>query len=122
MSTLAQSVDRWSRIAGLEGPLDLESGSSKNGAKNAEARAAPPADAKSCTQAKPGITNLPIERIADAVDRQADRAAGRHRQGGVGAASGLLGGNSADAAGPAGGDGDVAESRSKNLLSRVNRL
>jgi hypothetical protein len=40
----------------------------KNGAKNAEAGAALPADPKSCAQAKPGLTNLPIERIGDVVD------------------------------------------------------
>jgi hypothetical protein len=34
---------------------------------NAEARAALPADAKTCTQAKPGLTNLPIEQIDNVV-------------------------------------------------------
>jgi hypothetical protein len=40
----------------------------RNGVKNAEATAALPADAKSCGEPKPGLTNLPIERIGDAVD------------------------------------------------------
>jgi hypothetical protein len=39
----------------------------KHSANNAEANAALPADAKACGQAKPGLTNLPIERIGDAV-------------------------------------------------------
>ena len=34
---------------------------------NAEARAALPADAKSCTEAKPGLTNLPIEQIDEVI-------------------------------------------------------
>lgn len=40
----------------------------KRTASNAEARAALPADAKACAQPKPGLTNLPIERIGDTVD------------------------------------------------------
>jgi hypothetical protein len=40
----------------------------KQGAASAEAKAALPADAKSCSEAKPGLTNLPIERIGDAVN------------------------------------------------------
>jgi hypothetical protein len=36
-------------------------------ANNAEASAALPADPKSCTEAKPGLANLPIEKIADVV-------------------------------------------------------
>jgi hypothetical protein len=41
------------------GPKRLES--------NAETKAALPQDAKSCTEAKPGLANLPIEKIEDAV-------------------------------------------------------
>ncbi len=47
----------------------------KRMANNAEANAALPQDAKSCTEAKPGLANLPIEKIADVVkptDAQAD--------------------------------------------------
>jgi len=40
----------------------------KKGATSAEASAALPADAKACGEAKPGLTNLPIERIGDAID------------------------------------------------------
>ena len=36
-------------------------------ANNAEASAALPADPKSCAEAKPGLANLPIEKIADVV-------------------------------------------------------
>ena len=36
-------------------------------ATNAEANAALPQDSKSCTEAKPGLANLPIEKIADVV-------------------------------------------------------
>ncbi len=39
----------------------------KNIANNAEANAALPQDAKSCAEAKPGLANLPIEKIADVV-------------------------------------------------------
>ncbi len=41
---------------------------------SAEARAALPADAKSCAEAKPGLTNLPIEQI-DAVVNPSDEQA-----------------------------------------------
>ncbi|HXX25880.1 MAG TPA: Spy/CpxP family protein refolding chaperone [Pseudolabrys sp.] len=37
-------------------------------ANNAEAKAALPTDAKACSEAKPGLTNLPIERISESVD------------------------------------------------------
>jgi hypothetical protein len=40
----------------------------KSTANNAEAKAALPANAKACSDAKPGLTNLPIERIGDAVE------------------------------------------------------
>ena len=36
-------------------------------ATNAEANAALPQDSKSCSEAKPGLANLPIEKIADVV-------------------------------------------------------
>jgi hypothetical protein len=36
-------------------------------ANNAEANAALPADPKTCAEAKPGLANLPIEKIADVV-------------------------------------------------------
>ena len=39
----------------------------KHTANNAEANAALPHDTKSCTEAKPGLANLPIEKIADVV-------------------------------------------------------
>jgi hypothetical protein len=40
----------------------------KQTANNREATAALPADTKSCSDAKPGLTNLPIERIGESVD------------------------------------------------------
>jgi hypothetical protein len=40
----------------------------KHAANNAEANAALPQDAKSCTEAKPGLATLPIEKIADVVN------------------------------------------------------
>jgi len=39
----------------------------KHLATNAEANAALPQDSKSCSEAKPGLANLPIEKIADVV-------------------------------------------------------
>jgi LTXXQ motif family protein len=39
----------------------------KRSANNAETTAALPQDAKSCSEAKPGLANLPIEKIADVV-------------------------------------------------------
>ena len=39
----------------------------KQPANNAETTAALPADSNACTEAKPGLTNLPIERIGDAI-------------------------------------------------------
>jgi hypothetical protein len=39
----------------------------KQSANNAEANAALPRDAKTCGEAKPGLANLPIEKIADVV-------------------------------------------------------
>jgi len=47
----------------------------KQTANNPEATAALPADSKSCSEAKPGLTNLPIERIGDAVDPSDDQEA-----------------------------------------------
>jgi ABC-type transporter MlaC component len=47
----------------------------KRPATNAEANAALPQDAKACSEAKPGLANLPIEKIDDVVkptDAQAD--------------------------------------------------
>ncbi len=40
----------------------------KHPANNAETTAALPADNNTCTEAKPGLTNLPIERIGDVID------------------------------------------------------
>lgn len=40
----------------------------KHPANNVETTAALPADSKSCSEPKPGLTNLPIERIGDAVN------------------------------------------------------
>lgn len=48
---------------------------------NAEVRAALPDQAKACAQAKPGLTNLPIERIEDVVDPTADQQAALDRLG-----------------------------------------
>ena len=48
---------------------------------NAEARAALPDQAKACAQAKPGLTNLPIERIEDVVNPTDDQRAALDRLG-----------------------------------------
>ncbi|MGH6684168.1 MAG: Spy/CpxP family protein refolding chaperone [Pseudolabrys sp.] len=48
----------------------------KQTANNAEASAALPQDAKSCTEAKPGLANLPIEKIADIVKPTDEQQAG----------------------------------------------
>ncbi len=77
-----------------------------------EVTAALPSDSKACAEAKPGLTNLPIEQIDEVVKptddsgESARRAGGRHAESGVDPASGLSGGHAADAAGPVGGDGD----------------
>jgi hypothetical protein len=47
--------------------LGPKSATNKQAANNAETTGAMPQDAKSCTEAKPGLANLPIEKIADVV-------------------------------------------------------
>jgi hypothetical protein len=48
---------------------------------NVETRAALPDDAKACGEAKPGLTNLPIERIDDALDPSKEQQADLDRLG-----------------------------------------
>jgi hypothetical protein len=47
----------------------------KQTANSAEAKAALPTDTKACSEPKPGLTNLPIERIGDAVEPTEEQAA-----------------------------------------------
>ncbi len=99
----------------------------KQQANNPESTAALPQDNKSCSEAKPGLATLPIEKIRRR--RQADRraagrlqaTAGRDRQSGRDPASGLPGRHAAHPARPAGRDGDAPAGDGRRGANRQAR-
>ena len=99
----------------------------KQQANNPESTAALPHDNKSCSEAKPGLATLPLEKIRGR--READRraagrlqeTAGRDRKGGGDPAGGLPGRHAAHPARPADRDGDAPAGDDRRGANRQTR-